>query len=85
MGAEGAANVIFRRDIKAADDPEAMRALKIGEFKETVMNPFIAAGYGYLDDIIDPAETRIQLWKSLEMYLNKKEDRPKKKHGNMPL
>lgn len=85
MGAEGAANVIFRRDIKAAEDPVAMRQQKIDEFKETVMNPFIAAGYGYLDDIIDPAETRLELWKSLEMYLNKKEDRPKKKHGNMPL
>lgn len=85
MGAEGAANVIFRRDIKAAEDPAAMREQKIGEFRETVMNPFIAAGFGYLDDIIDPAETREQLWKSLEMYMNKSEDRPKKKHGNMPL
>ncbi|RKX81436.1 MAG: methylmalonyl-CoA carboxyltransferase [Spirochaetes bacterium] len=85
MGAEGAANVIFRRDIKGAEDPVAMRQQKIDEFKETVMNPFIAAGFGFLDDIIDPAETRLELWKSLEMYLNKKEDRPKKKHGNMPL
>jgi acetyl-CoA carboxylase carboxyltransferase component len=85
MGAEGAANVIFRRDINGADDPTAMRQQKIDEFKETVMNPFIAAGFGYLDDIIDPAETREQLWKSLEMYLNKKQELPKKKHGNMPL
>jgi acetyl-CoA carboxylase carboxyltransferase component len=85
MGADGAANVIFRKDINSADDPAAMRAQKIGEFKETVMNPYIAAGFGYLDDIIDPVNTREELFKSLEMYLNKSETRPEKKHGNIPL
>lgn len=85
MGAEGAANVIFRREIAAADDPAQKRAEKIEEFKVQVMNPFIAAGYGYVDEIIDPAETRKALYKSLEMYLGKQETRPEKKHGNMPL
>ncbi len=85
MGAEGAANIIFRRDIKAAEDPQAMRQQKIDEFRETVMNPFISAGYGYVDDIIEPRHARIEMIRSLEMYSRKREDRPAKKHGNIPL
>ena len=85
MGAEGAANIIFRRDIKGADNPEEKRVEKIEEFKETVMNPFIAAGFGYIDEIIDPKYTRIELIRSLEMNMRKREDRPAKKHGNIPL
>ena len=85
MGAEGAANIIFSRDIKAADDPDQMRAQKIEEFRETVMNPYIAAGYGFVDDVIDPAAARTELVRSLEMYARKRESRPHKKHGNIPL
>jgi propionyl-CoA carboxylase beta chain len=85
MGAEGAANIIFRKDIKSADNPEEKRVEKIDEFKETVMNPFIAAGFGYIDEIIDPKYTRIELIRSLEMNMRKREDRPAKKHGNIPL
>jgi acetyl-CoA carboxylase carboxyltransferase component len=85
MGAEGAANIIFRRDIKGADNPKEKRVEKIEEFKETVMNPFIAAGFGYIDEIIDPKYTRIELIRSLEMNMRKREDRPAKKHGNIPL
>lgn len=85
MGAEGAANVIFRKDIKNAEDPEAEREAKIKEFKEEVMDPFITAGYGYVDDIIDPQYSRIELVRSLEMVQRKREERPKKKHGNIPL
>jgi acetyl-CoA carboxylase carboxyltransferase component len=85
MGAEGAANIIFRKDISAAEDPEAMRQQKIGEFREQVMNPFIAAGYGLVDDVIEPKYTRIELIRSLEMNIRKREDRPGKKHGNIPL
>ena len=85
MGAEGAANIIYRRDIKEAEDPEAVRAEKIREFKEEVMDPFRAAGYGYVDDIIDPAHTRAELIRSVEMNACKREERPKKKHGNIPL
>jgi propionyl-CoA carboxylase beta chain len=85
MGAEGAANVIFRKEIAAAEDPEAMRRQKIDEFREQVMNPFIAAGYGLVDDVIEPKYARIELIRSLEMNIRKQEDRPTKKHGNIPL
>jgi len=85
MGAEGAANIIFRRDIKASDNPEQKRQEKITEFKQTVMNPFIAAGYGMVDDIIEPKFSRIELIRSLEMNIRKREDRPSSKHGNIPL
>ncbi len=85
MGAEGAANIIYRRDINNAEDPEKKRAEKIDEFKEEVMNPFRAAGFGYVDDIIEPSQTRIELIRSVEMNRRKSESRPKKKHGNIPL
>ncbi len=85
MGAEGAANIIFRKEIEAADDPAVKRAEKIEEFRQEVMNPYIAAGYGYVDDVIHPKYTRIELIRSLEMHHRKREDRPAKKHGNVPL
>jgi len=85
MGAEGAANIIFRKDIQAAEDKAAMREQKIAEFREQVMNPFIAAGYGFVDDVIEPRYARIELIRSLEMNIRKREDRPGKKHGNIPL
>ncbi len=85
MGAEGAANVIFRKDIAAAADPQSLRAEKIRQFSESFMNPFVAAGYGYVDDVIEPRFARIELARSLEMNLRKREDRPAKKHGNIPL
>jgi propionyl-CoA carboxylase beta chain len=85
MGAEGAANIIFRRDIKAADDPEAERQNKIQLYREQFMNPYIAAGLGYVDDVIEPQYSRWELVRSLEMVKAKKEDRAWKKHGNIPL
>ena len=85
MGADGAANIIFRKDINEAADPEAKRKEKIEEFEVEFMNPFVAAGYGFIDDVIDPAHTRIELIRALEMNIRKKEDRPAKKHGNIPL
>jgi acetyl-CoA carboxylase carboxyltransferase component len=85
MGAEGAANIIFRKDIQAAEDQAAVREQKIAEFRQTVMNPFIAAGYGFVDDVIEPRYARIELIRSLEMNIRKREDRPAKKHGNIPL
>ncbi|MEE8441812.1 MAG: acyl-CoA carboxylase subunit beta [Spirochaetia bacterium] len=85
MGAEGAANVVFRRDIKESDDPEQTRKEKISEFRETVMDPFIAAGLGYVDDIVNPADCRIEIIRSMEIMARKREDRPYKKHGNIPL
>jgi acetyl-CoA carboxylase carboxyltransferase component len=85
MGAEGAANIIFRKEIAGAEDPQAVRAEKIRQFSESFMNPFVAAGYGYVDDIIEPRFARIELARSLEMNSRKREDRPAKKHGNIPL
>lgn len=85
MGAEGAANVIFRKEIKEADKPEEKRREKIAEFEEEFMNPYVAAGYGFIDDVIDPNHTRVELIRALEMNIRKKEDRPQKKHGNIPL
>ena len=85
MGAEGAANVIFRKEISEADDPEAKRREKIQEFESEFMNPYVAAGYGFIDDVIDPARTRVELIRALEMHQGKQEHRPAKKHGNIPL
>ncbi|PKR78923.1 methylmalonyl-CoA carboxyltransferase [Halalkalibacillus sediminis] len=85
MGPEGAANIIFAKDIKESDQPEETRQEKIDEYREKFANPYVAAGLGMVDDVIDPRETRIKLAQSLDMLKNKKEDRPKKKHGNIPL
>ncbi|GEK33956.1 acyl-CoA carboxylase subunit beta [Kurthia sibirica] len=85
MGAAGAANIIHAGEIAKSTDPEATRAQKIEEYKEKFANPYVAASHGLVDDIIDPRETRIKLIQSLEMLRNKQEDRPKKKHGNIPL
>ncbi len=85
MGAEGAANIIFRNDIKNSDNPTQKREEKIAEFKDEFMNPYVAAGYGFIDDVIDPKYTRIELIRALEMNISKKEENPAKKHGNIPL
>lgn len=85
MGPEGAANIIFRKEIEAAADPQAMRAEKIAEYRDRFANPYIAAARGYLDDVIDPAETRSRLACALEMLASKREGRPAKKHGNIPV
>jgi len=85
MGAEGAANIIYRREIQQADNTEEMRQQKIEEFREEVMNPYRAAGYGFVDEIIKPANTRIELIRSIEMLSSKREEQPPKKHGNVPL
>jgi acetyl-CoA carboxylase carboxyltransferase component len=84
MGAEGAANVIFRRQIAEADDPEAMRARMVKEYKAELMHPYYAAERGLVDDVIDPAETRQVLISSLHMLRTKHADLPARKHGNPP-
>ncbi|WP_331754610.1 acyl-CoA carboxylase subunit beta (plasmid) [Streptomyces sp. NBC_00012] len=84
MGAEGAANVIFRRQIAAAEDPEAMRARMVKEYKTELMHPYYAAERGLVDDVIDPAETREVLIRSLQMLRSKHADLPSRKHGNPP-
>lgn len=85
MGPEGAANIIFAREIAESENPEQTRQEKIDEYKEKFANPYIAAGLGMVDDVIDPRDTRLKLIQSLEMLYDKKEERPKKKHGNIPL
>lgn len=85
MGPQGAANIIFAREIANSENPEELREQKIEEYREKFANPYVAASRGMVDDVIDPRETRIKLIQGLEMMRNKKEDRPKKKHGNIPL
>lgn len=85
MGAEGAANVIFRRQIAAADDPEATRARLVKEYQAELMHPYYAVERGLVDDVIDPAETREVLVRGLEMLQSKHADLPGRKHGNPPM
>ncbi|MBW1982073.1 MAG: methylmalonyl-CoA carboxyltransferase [Deltaproteobacteria bacterium] len=84
MGAEGAANIIFRREIMAAEDPEAKRQEKIEEYRNLLYNPYIAQSRGYIDGIIVPSETRPRLIEALEVLSTKREQLPPKKHGNIP-
>jgi propionyl-CoA carboxylase beta chain len=85
MGSEGAVNVIFRRDIQKADDPVAKREELIAQYEDQFSNPYIAAERGYVDDVIEPAETRPRLIKALRMLGTKREQVPPRKHGNIPL
>ena len=85
MGAEGAANIIHRREIKEASDPKAKRQEKIDEYRELFSNPYIAASRGYVDAVIRPRDTRPSLISALEAIANKRETRPPKKHGNIPV
>jgi propionyl-CoA carboxylase beta chain len=85
MGAEGSVNIVYRREIAAAADPEAMRREKIEEFRERFASPFVAAERGFIDDVIEPHETRPKVIRALRMLRNKVDSMPRKKHGNPPL
>lgn len=85
MGPDGAANIIFKRDIAASDDPITFRAEKIQEYRDKFSNPYVAASRGYVDDVIEPSTTRLRIADALEMLSSKRETRPAKKHGNIPL
>ncbi|KML29298.1 acyl-CoA carboxylase subunit beta [Priestia aryabhattai] len=85
MGPQGAANIIFANDIRGSENPDETRHEKIEQYREKFANPYVAASAGMVDDVIDPRETRIKLIQALEMLHNKKEERPAKKHGNIPL
>jgi acetyl-CoA carboxylase carboxyltransferase component len=85
MGPEGAANIIFRKEISAAVDPAEMRRRKIEEYREKFANPYAAAEKGYIDDVIEPSGTRPLLAACLEMLAGKRESRPPRKHGNLPV
>lgn len=85
MGPDGAANIIFKKEIGAAEDPAAARTQKIEEYRDKFSNPYVAAARGYVDDVIDPTTTRVRLINALDMLAGKRENRPSKKHGNIPL
>jgi acetyl-CoA carboxylase carboxyltransferase component len=85
MGAQGAANIVFRKEIEKAENPAEKRKEKIAEYEERFSNPYCAAARGFADIVIEPEKTRPYLIKSLEMLLTKRETRPGKKHGNLPV
>lgn len=85
MGPEGAAQIIFAKEIEQSDNPAATRQAKIAEYRRTFANPYVAAENGMVDDVIDPRETRKYLKSALAMLKKKEEYRPRKKHGNIPL
>ena len=85
MGPEGAANIIFRKEIMNAENPAEMRQLKIQEYKDKFANPYVAAAKGYIDSVIAPAETRKFIEHALRVSAHKNRSQPNKKHGNVPL
>ena len=85
MGAEGAINIIYREQISNSENPEQTREQLAAEYREKFTNPLIAANRGYVDDVIDPADTRHRIIKALDMLENKRDSLPAKKHGNIPL
>ncbi len=85
MGPEGAINILYRKELAAAEDPEALRMELVKEYRDKFANPYVAASWGYLDDIIEPSQTRPTLINGLEMLQNKRDENPPKKHGNIPL
>ncbi len=85
MGPEGAVNIIFRRQLEAAEDPAARRAELVADYTDRFANPYVAAGRGYLDEVIEPAQTRPALIRALRLALRKERTRPPRWHGNIPL
>jgi propionyl-CoA carboxylase beta chain len=85
MGAEGAVGVLYRREINEAKDTEAARRARILELEDKFANPYVAAERGFIDEVIEPSETRPKLIKALALLENKRDTNPPKKHGNIPL
>jgi len=85
MGPDGAVNIIFRKELTEADDPDARRTELAADYREQFANPYVAAARGYIDDVIEPSETRPRIIEALEMLQNKRDANPPKKHGNIPL
>ena len=85
MGPEGAVNVLFKKELEAADDPVAERARRVAEFRDKFASPFVAAARGFVDEIIQPRATRNKLILALATLSTKREKNPPKKHGNIPL
>jgi acetyl-CoA carboxylase carboxyltransferase component len=85
MGPEGAVNIVFKKQIEKAEDPQVRRAELIAEYQRKFATPYWAAERGYVDDVIEPAETRPRLIRALRMLATKRESVPPRKHGNVPL
>jgi propionyl-CoA carboxylase beta chain len=85
MGAQGAANILYRRELAVAENPDALRAELVAEYEDTLVNPYVAAERGYIDSVIAPSQTRAYVIRSLRMLRNKRQSGPPKKHGNIPL
>ncbi|MGH2682285.1 MAG: carboxyl transferase domain-containing protein, partial [Actinomycetota bacterium] len=85
MGPEGAVNIVFRKELQSAEDRGARRKELIAEYEEKFANPYIAAERGFIDEVIEPADTRIRLIQALRMLGTKREGLPPRKHGNIPL
>jgi len=85
MGPEGAVNILYKRELDAAEDPAALRAERVSEFREKFANPFVAASRGFLDEVIQPRTTRRRIIAALNSLETKRDRNPPKKHGNIPL
>ncbi len=85
MGADGAVNIIYREQIQKAENKSEAKKKLVKEYQDKFANPYVAAARGYIDDVIDPRETRPMLIKALNMLQNKRDINPPKKHGNIPL
>ena len=85
MGPEGAVNILYKRELDAADDPDALRASRVQEFRDKLANPFVAAGRGFIDEVIPPRTTRPRIVAALRSLDGKRDRNPPKKHGNIPL
>jgi acetyl-CoA/propionyl-CoA carboxylase carboxyl transferase subunit len=85
MGPEGAVNILYSDELDAADDAEARRQELVDEYREEFANPYTAADRGFIDDVIEPPETRSRLVDALGMLKSKRKNNPEKKHGNIPI
>ena len=85
MGPEGAVNILYREKLGRSEKPDELRKELVDDYTEKFANPYVAAGLGYIDDVIEPAQTRKLLIKTLHNLKNKKQELPPKKHGNIPL
>ena len=85
MGPEGAVNILYKRELAAANDVEVERGRRVQEFRDKLANPFIAASRGFLDEVIEPRSTRRRLITALRSLHGKRDKNPPKKHGNIPL
>jgi acetyl-CoA carboxylase carboxyltransferase component len=85
MGPDGAVSIVFRRELDQADDSAAKKIELANEYREKFASPYVAAERGYIDDVIEPRDTRARLINGLEVFQNKRDSNPARKHGNIPL